>query len=160
MDLLRSWVSAQHLSVLFDSDTENWRMGDKDFSEKLRGKNRLYVVVSDISGSVFGGYAEHYEIGMSNNNKNFVFSLRRKNVICAQKFSALESRGVVFLPEKDEDQRLVCFGAGLWDLQICKQNAFWVGTCVQRSFDYLGLEQALCGSRNFCPQRVVVLQCD
>ena len=57
----------------------------------------------------------------------------------------------------DRSNWLFCFGGGE-DLEIWNQSQKASSHCYQLSYDYHGIPNALCGGRNFIPNRFVVIQ--
>ena len=122
-------------------------------------RSDLVFVVEDTNNNKFGGYItstiNKYDSSITDSNA-FVFSLKSNGRLKGmKKFNIIKPEKVFYLYNKSYN-RLFEIGGG--DICICKKGSGYKPYCLQRSFNYEGISNALCNGRYFTPKRITVIQ--
>ncbi|GAB1220411.1 hypothetical protein ENUP19_0053G0002 [Entamoeba nuttalli] len=156
IEQLEEWTNRKVGNVLFDSNIDDWNKN----TSVVMNKEHIIIIIEDEEGNQFGGYVNSKIDkvgGFINDSKSFVFSLESNGRIYEMmKFD-------IILPEcafkiyNQSNYHLFSFGNG-GDIDVYKENIKTESYCIQYSFEYEGIENALCGKYNFTPKRIIVIE--
>ncbi|ELP84901.1 hypothetical protein EIN_284870 [Entamoeba invadens IP1] len=160
---IETWSTKKVNGVLFDSKVDTYTAEKNMFGSALVGKGKMAIIIEDMNANLFGVYLET-KVFRSNryvcDRKAFIFSLfsngRSERPL---KFDIKEPQ-YAFVLNDDEGGRLFSVGYGCLngnDIDVDKKNC-GSGKCGSASYDYKGNVNILCGSNNFLPKRIVVLE--
>ena len=144
-------------------------MNTSVFSEKILGRSKIVIMIYDTNGNVFGAYINNKIdtiISYIFDQNSFVFSLKSngrlekpmkfpiKNPLKSLKLYFENISWLFSIGSND--------GTGGWDdISIMKgdcQNMKPGNGCLQLSYNYHGIENALCGENKFSIQKIFVIQ--
>ena len=138
--ILRKWTNKYQDTIeLFDSDKENWKDNDCQFTKKILGKNGVVFMIQN-EGSIFGCYIDQ-PIKKDNawiiDNKAFMFAVKENEIV---KYDVTPSKKPIAIKIYDNKNRmLVTFGEN--DISIYKQNMNSVCSCDEKkSYQYESIE--------------------
>ncbi|BFU23740.1 trichohyalin, putative [Entamoeba histolytica] len=149
-------------NILFDSDKDNWKVGTSVFDQRIINNKHIIIIIEDEEGNKFGGYVNSKIDKVDkwiNDSKSFVFSLESNGRIEGMKKFDIKEPECAFKLYNQSDDCLFLFGLG--DFGVCKENNKSKSHCDQYSFDYKGIEHALCGNEDqipFTPKRIIVIE--
>ncbi|BFU24504.1 trichohyalin, putative [Entamoeba histolytica] len=156
---IEEWTEKRVNNILFDSDKDDWKVNTSVFDQRIMNKEHIIIIIEDEEGNKFGGYVNSKidrVAGDIKDSKSFLFSLesngRMKGMM---KFDIKEPQFAFYLYTQS-DYSLFEFGRG--DIAVCKENYKTLSSCHQRSFEYKGISNALCGKYNFTPKRIIVIE--
>ena len=156
---LEQWTGKKCGDIIFNSDKDNWNIKTSVFEGKVFNRSNVAVIIEDTNGNKFGGYVsstiDKYEKWFNDAN-TFVFSLKSNGRINGmKKFNAIEPE-LSYYQYRSKSGVLVCFGGGR-DISVSKKDS-GENYCNQKSFNYEGISNALCGAYNFTTKRIIVVQ--
>ena len=147
--------------IIFDSEIHDWNVNDSDFSEELRGKKDIIILIEDERQNLFGGYIGN-EIRVNENVKDdssYVFSLRKNGEYTMKRYLRNEI-GDSYWIINSSHPCLIGFGADSGrtrDITLSTKD-YSTGLCQQKCYNYNGELYALAGKRDFNIKRIVVYQ--
>ncbi|BFU22652.1 trichohyalin, putative [Entamoeba histolytica] len=148
-------------NILFDSDKDDWNKDTSVFDQRIMNKEHIIIIIEDEEGNKFGGYVNSkiYKIDeWTNDSKSFLFSLESKGRMKRMKKFDIKQSQYAFCLYNQYDDCLFKFGFGN-DIFVYKENDKTQSyCCIQRSFEYKGIENALCGNHDFTPKRIIVIE--
>ncbi|BFU22041.1 trichohyalin, putative [Entamoeba histolytica] len=153
-------------NILFDSDIDDWSKDTSVFDQRIKNKEHIIIIIEDEEGNKFGGYVNS-KIDKVNSwiydSKSFVFSLESNGRIEGMKKFDIKQPERAFWLWNQSDDCLFEFGCGLFghDISVGKENYKTQSYCIQDSFDYNGISNALCGKqlpKCFTPKRIIVIE--
>ena len=160
--------------IIFDSEICDWSVGTSTFDQRIFGKNNLIFFIEDTIGNEFGGFIKNTINSIFNNTKDnfdeksitddnsFVFSLKSNGRLnYPTKFLInQENVGSAFQLFKPNENILFAIGGN--DICIMKDQIKSSSYCIQRSFEYHGIENVLIGKEsdddNISVKRIQVWQ--
>ncbi|BFU25665.1 predicted protein [Entamoeba histolytica] len=158
---LEEWTNKKVGNILFDSDIDDWNKDTSVFGERVMNKEHVIIIIEDEDGNKFGGYVNSKidkDDGWINDSKSFVFSLDSKGRMEGMmKFDIKQPQDAFRLWNKSNNW-LFNFGCGGGDIYLKKIYDKKDSHCKQRSFEYKGISNALCGNENFTPKRIIVIE--
>ncbi|BFU24392.1 predicted protein [Entamoeba histolytica] len=126
-------------------------------------KEDIIIIIEDEEGNKFGGYVNSKIDKVDEwiyDSKSFLFSLESNGRIEGMmKFNIKQPQHAFWLFNQSHD-RLFGFGCG-GDICVYKENNKTKSFCKQRSFEYEGISNALCGKEipdRFTPKRIIVIE--
>nr|BAN39393.1 hypothetical protein [Entamoeba histolytica] len=163
MRQIEEWTNKKVGNVLFESDVDDWNKNTSVFDQKIKNKEHIMIVIEDEEGNKFGGYVnskiDEVESCITD-QKSFLFSLESKGRMKRMmKFDIKEPRCAFYLNSQTDDC-LFEFGFG-HDICVFKENNKTQSYCYQRSFEYNGISNALCGKQlpeRFTQKRIMVIE--
>ena len=78
IESIERWTNKKIISIVFDSDINNWNSG-REFSEYIIGKSNLLFMIDDVENNRFGGYINSPITNSDiyiNDPDAFIFSLK------------------------------------------------------------------------------------
>ncbi|GAB1219596.1 hypothetical protein ENUP19_0039G0011 [Entamoeba nuttalli] len=166
---LEEWIEKRINDILFDSDIDGWNITTSVFDQRLMNKENLIILIKDTEDNLFGGYV-HSKIDKIdewiNDPNSFLFSLKIKGRIKGmKKFDIEDSEYAIYIFKRTDDS-LFSFGySGIFgclsDIFVYKENNKTNSYCYQETFEYKGIENALCGKQHphcFIPKQIVVVE--
>ncbi|EKE40396.1 hypothetical protein ENU1_091720 [Entamoeba nuttalli P19] len=157
---LEEWTEKRVGNILFDSNVHNWNRFTSVFDLKLLYKKHIIIIVEDTQGNIFGEYVNSKIDKVDawiNDPHAFVFSLESKGRLKKMmKFDIKEPKYGFFM-ESSSYGPLFDIGFGR-DIGVYKQNYSTKSFCLQFSFEYDGISNALCGKRIFKTKQVIVIE--
>ena len=78
IESIERWTNKKIISIVFDSDINNWNSG-REFSEYIIGKSNLLFMIDDVENNRFGGYINSRITNSDiyiNDPDAFIFSLK------------------------------------------------------------------------------------
>ncbi|GAB1220431.1 hypothetical protein ENUP19_0053G0029 [Entamoeba nuttalli] len=160
---LKEWTNRKVGNILFDSNIDNWKVGTSVFGERIMNKEHIIIIIEDEDGNQFGGYVNSKIDKVNewiNDSKSFVFSLESNGRIYEMMKFDIKEPECAFKIYNQTDNHLFSFGNG-WDIDVYKENDKAKSYCEQNSFEYYGIENALCGKEcpnRFTPKRIIVIE--
>ncbi|BFU26668.1 trichohyalin, putative [Entamoeba histolytica] len=159
---IEEWTEKRISDILFDSDKDDWNKYTSIFGERIWNKEDIIIIIEDTNGNKFGGYVnekiDKVESWIYDSNA-FVFSLESNGRMEGMKKFDIEDTKRAFWLDNQLDNCLFVFG--LDDICIYKENKKTKSYCKQNSYEYYGIENALCGKQHperFTPKRIIVVQ--
>jgi len=159
---IEKWTGRQIISIVFDSDEDNWNSG-KEFSQYIIGKSNLLFMIDDDQNNRFGGYISS-EITSSDKYINdpdaFIFSLRSNKRLSQPTQFKIKYPGDAFISITTHDRYIFAFGGG-YDIKLDSKKTSNYANSNPSSYDFSGHEDALYGKiypYRFTPKRWVVYQ--
>ena len=160
---LHQWTGLNSGEILYDSDIDGW----KDLAplqNAMFGKKHLILIIFDINDEKFGIYL-HSEVQkifysyQSIDNQSFHFNLESNGrLLKPMKFEMKYSCSSNIWMQCEEDVHFVTFG----DIHLCYQQTkedSSIEAQYESSFNYYGIENALCGSDwHFTPRKIILIQ--
>ncbi|BFU20937.1 trichohyalin, putative [Entamoeba histolytica] len=147
-------------NILFDSDKDDWNRIKSVFDRRIMNKEHITIIIEDEDGNKFGGYVNSKidkVDGYIYDSHSFVFSLESKGRNEGMmKFDIKQPQYAFYLYHR-ADNYLFAFGSGA-DIIVYKENYKTWSFCGQRSFEYEGISNALCGKEYFMPKRIIVIE--
>ncbi|GAB1218781.1 hypothetical protein ENUP19_0003G0069 [Entamoeba nuttalli] len=157
---MKEWTNRKVGNILFDSDKDDWNIDTSVFDKRIMNKEHIIIIIEDEEGNKFGGYVNEKidkDDGWINDPKSFVFSLESKGRIEGMmKFDVKRPQRAFKIYNKSHNC-LFSFGYG-GDIRVFKENDKTKSCCNQHSFEYEGIESALCGKEHFTPKRIIVIE--
>ena len=159
---LEQWSRLKCSEIIFDSNIDDWSKDTSVFNERIIGKKQLLFLIKNEDGEIFGYYSNAEISGqtgslIATDNKSFHFNLKSENkrLQHPMKFEKINIKYGHCLFDQSMD-RLITLG----DIYLNKENSKSFSWCdeYEKSFNYNGIKNALCGKRNFSPNRIVVIQ--
>ncbi|BFU23151.1 predicted protein [Entamoeba histolytica] len=152
---IEEWTNRRVEDILFDSDIDNWNRNTSVFNQRIKNKEDIIIIVKDEDGNKFGGYVNSKidKVGWINDSQSFVFSLESNGRM--KKFDIKQPQDAFYLINQSND---CLFEFGLGDICVYKENNKTISHCNQHSFEYKGIENALCGKQHFTPKRIIVIE--
>ncbi|BFU22383.1 trichohyalin, putative [Entamoeba histolytica] len=145
-------------NILFDSDKDDWNKDTSVFIQRILNKKYIIIIIEDEEGNRFGGYVSEKidKVSRIYDSKSFVFSLESNgNIEEMMKFDIIQPE-YAFKICNQKDNCLFSFGIG--DILVYKENDKTKSWCYQNSFEYEGIENALCGKHDFTPKRIIIIE--
>ncbi|EMD43647.1 Hypothetical protein EHI5A_116970 [Entamoeba histolytica KU27] len=167
MKELEEWTEKRFGNILFDSDKDDWNKNTSVFDRRIMNKEHIIIIIEDENGNKFGGYINSKidkVICFINDPKSFLFSLESNGRIDGvfqgmKKFDIKEPQYTFYLCNQSHDY-LFGFGNGE-DIGVGKENYKTLSYCDQRSYEYEGISNALCGKQHpehFTPKRIIAVE--
>ncbi|BFU18723.1 predicted protein [Entamoeba histolytica] len=159
---IEEWTNRKVGNILFDSDIDDWNDNTTVFGERIMNKEHLIIMIEDEEGNKFGGYVNEKidKVGcFINDSQSFVFSLESNGRLEGMKKFDINQPEYAFHLYNQSDDCLFSYGDG--DIFVFKENNKTYSWCKQNSFEYEGIENALCGKElpsRFTPKRIIVIQ--
>ncbi|BFU22431.1 trichohyalin, putative [Entamoeba histolytica] len=148
-------------NILFDSYIDDWNRNTSVFDKRIINKEHLIIIIEDSKGNKFGGYVNSKIDKVDkwiSDSKSFLFSLESKGRMKRMmKFDINQPQRAFCLINQSHDC-LFRFGN---DICVYKANNKTYSYCQQFSFEYKGIENALCGKQYpnlFTPKRIIVIE--
>ncbi|EDR28973.1 hypothetical protein EDI_064530 [Entamoeba dispar SAW760] len=148
-----------------DNNTTNKEIVKEMIQEEFKKKylqKRKDEIEKNSDGNKFGGYVnakiDKFD-DYINDSKSFLFSIESKGRIQGMNKFDIKQPQYAFYVGKQSDDYLFEFGVG--DIRVYKENNKTKSSCIQYSFEYKGIEDALCGKQlpeHFTPQRIIVIE--
>ena len=147
---------------------DNWERNTSEFTRKIVGKENIILVIEDTNGNKFGHYLSQ-EIKRAwdfvYDEKAFVFSLKSNGRLDGMMKFPIRNKSQAFEVYDETTDWLLTIGQGgpglNDDINLMKSDCLHSNPrcgCKQSSYDYNGIQNALCGSMNFMPKKFVVIQ--
>ncbi|BFU24708.1 trichohyalin, putative [Entamoeba histolytica] len=147
-------------NILFDSDKDDWKINTSVFEERIWNKEHIIIIIEDEDGNKFGGYVNSKIDKVDDwiyDSKSFVFSLESNGRMKGMKKFDIKEPQYAFYLYNQSDDYLFAFGYGS-DIDVYKENNKTYSYCVQCSFEYKVISNALCGKYHFTPKRIIVIE--
>ncbi|GAB1222217.1 hypothetical protein ENUP19_0099G0009 [Entamoeba nuttalli] len=160
---IEKWTNRKVFNILFDSDKDDWKEDTSIFNQRIMNKEHIIIIIEDEDGNKFGGYVNEKidKVGcFINDCKSFVFSLESNGRMKGMKKFDIQQQQYAFQLYKQSHDCLFKFGYGC-DILVHKENTKTISSCKQQSFEYEGIENALCGKEwpeYFTPKRIIVIE--
>ncbi|BFU21960.1 trichohyalin, putative [Entamoeba histolytica] len=159
---IEEWTEKRINNILFDSDIDNWNIDTSVFDQRIWNKEDIIIIIEDSRGNKFGGYVNSKIDKVESyiyDSKSFLFSLESNGRIKGMKKFDIKYPEYAFILHNKSDNCLFEFGLGGYsDIHVYKENNKTKSYCIQDSFDYKGIENALCGKYRFTPKRIIVIE--
>ncbi|BFU23339.1 predicted protein [Entamoeba histolytica] len=158
---LEEWTNRKVSNILFDSDIDDWNQGTSVFDQRIMNKEHIIIIIEDEEGNKFGGYVNEKidkigYCGYINDSKSFVFSLESNGRIEGMMKYDIEIPQHAFYLHNQSMNWSFAFGS---DIVVGKENKKTKSYCSQQhSYEYDGIENALCGKQHFTPKRIIVIE--
>ncbi|BFU23497.1 trichohyalin, putative [Entamoeba histolytica] len=156
---IEEWTERRINNILFDSDIDNWNVNTSVFNQRIKNKEHIIIIIEDEEGNKFGGYVNCKIDKVNswiNDSKSFLFSLESNGRIEGMKKFDIKKPQDAFCLCNQSYDCLFAFGFG--DIFVYKENDKTLSYCNQRSFEYKGISNALCGKGYFMPKRIIVIE--
>ncbi|BFU21134.1 hypothetical protein KM1_057740 [Entamoeba histolytica HM-3:IMSS] len=157
---LEEWTEKRVGKIIFYSNVNNWNTFTSVFDVKLFNKEHIIIIIEDLKGNIFGGYINSKINKIDawiNDPHAFVFSLESKGRLKEMmKFDIKEPKYGFFM-ESSSYGPLFEFGFGK-DICVHKKNYSTKSFCLQYSFEYDGISNALCGKQIFKTKQIIVIE--
>ncbi|BFU26130.1 predicted protein [Entamoeba histolytica] len=164
MLLIEEWTNRKVGNIIFDSDNDNWNKDISVFDQRMMNKEYVIIIIEDEEGNKFGGYVDSKINKVDKwiyDSKSFLFSLESNGRIKGMMKFDIKHPEFAFCLYNQSHDYLFEFGfglLGLCDIRVYKENNKTKSWCYQFSFEYEGIENALCGNHDFTPKRIIVVQ--
>ncbi|EMD45460.1 Hypothetical protein EHI5A_253500 [Entamoeba histolytica KU27] len=160
---LEEWTNRKVFNILFDSDIDDWKVNTSVFNQRIMNKEHIIIIIEDSDGNKFGGYVNSKIDRVDEwiyDSQSFVFSLESNRIERMIKFDIKTPEDAFYLCKRSDD---CLFGYGYGgDIDVYKENNKTNSYCKQYSFEYNGIENALCGKEwpnsYFTPKRIIVIE--
>ena len=162
INYIESWTRKKIISIVFDSDVDNWDSG-KDFSQYIVGKSNLLFMIDDDQNNRFGGYISSKIIDHDtyiNDPDAFIFSLRSNGRLNRPTQFKIKYPGNAFISITTHDRYIFAFGGG-YDIKLDSKKTANYANSNPSSYDFGDHQDALYGKiypHRFTPKRWVVYQ--
>ena len=159
---IENWTKKKCGEIIFDSNKDDWNVNTSTFDSKLLFKEKIIFLIEDINGNKFGCYS-HEIIDKKNeritDSNFFLFSLKSNGRFLGMTKIPNKSNSTGFGIYEKGHERLTEMGHGA-AIGIYKQNKKSLCYCNQydKSYDYHGVSNVLCGEYKFTPKRFIVIQ--
>ena len=165
---LENWTKKRIDNILFDSNINDWNKNNSLFFNKIYGKSNFVILIEDTKGNKFGGYFNSKVNSIKSYNSYdlnaFVFNLKSNGRLTEMMKFEITNPNKSFRIYSSSSNWLFSIGSdggnnGLDDITVMKRN-YENGRngCCQRCYNYKGIQNALCGSKEFDIQRFVIIQ--
>ncbi|BFU24166.1 trichohyalin, putative [Entamoeba histolytica] len=144
---IEEWTERRISNILFDSDNDDWNKYTSVFDQRIINKEHLIIIIEDSEGNKFGGYVNSK---IDKNSKGRMKGMKKIDI---------KEPECAFKLYNQSDDCLFLFGLG--DFGVYKENDKIKSYCSQYSFEYKGIENALCGKQlpnHFTPKRIIVIE--
>ncbi|BFU20836.1 hypothetical protein CL6EHI_171070 [Entamoeba histolytica] len=161
---IEKWTNRKVGNLLFDSDIDDWKVGTSVFRERIMNKEHIIIIIEDEDGNKFGGYVNSKIDKVEsyiNDSQSFVFSLESNGRMKGMKKFDIKQPKYAFKLYNQSDDYLFGFGKYGSDIFMCKENNKTKSCYRQNSFEYKGIENALCGKqypKRFTPKQIIVIE--
>ncbi|BFU22165.1 trichohyalin, putative [Entamoeba histolytica] len=156
---IEEWTERRISNILFDSDIVNLNKNTSVFDQRIKNKEHIIIIIEDSEGNKFGGYVNSKIDKVDDyiyDSKSFLFSLESNGRIERMKKFDIKRPQCAFCLFNQSDDLLFSFG---WrDICVYKENYKTISYCYPWSFEYKGIENALCGNHDFTPKRIIVIE--
>ncbi|BFU23673.1 trichohyalin, putative [Entamoeba histolytica] len=156
---IEEWTNKKVGNVIFDSGIDSWKEDTSVFDKRIMNKEHIIIIIEDSKGNKFGGYVNSKINKVDewiNDSQSFVFSLESNGRIeRMMKFDIKEQQYAFILYNQSHD---CLFGIGFSDILVYKEDKKTNSFCLQHSFEYKGISNALCGKEDFTPKRFIVIE--
>ena len=148
--------------IVFDSSIHNYSTTSSEFNRHIIGKKQLAFVIELDNGECFGYYLHNeikkiYHQRTSVDFQSFHFNLLSNGRLHGPMIFEVKNEkfGGYWLYQKTKTDLI-----SLGDIVLKKNNSNLDSYCSQNNdwFDYHGIENALCGMKQFVPKRIFVIQ--
>ncbi|BFU26540.1 predicted protein [Entamoeba histolytica] len=159
---IEEWTEKRINNILFDSDIDNWKENTSVFDQRIMNKENLIIIIEDEEGNKFGGYVNSKIDKIDEwlyDSHSFVFSLESKGRMKGMKKFDIKLPEYAFCLYNQSDNCLFQFGFN--DICVYKENNKTYSYCVEFSYEYEGISNALCGKQYpsyFTPKRIIVIE--
>ena len=172
--ILHQWTGMNWFSILFDSEKDDWSVGTSTFDNSIIGKGNIAILIEDNQQNVFGCFIHQpiisYRQRMKRwwkgervtDDKAFVFSIHSNDRLDEMKMFPIreEKSSWAFALYDQDEEGLFAVGGGN-DIYVKKSEYKDQCFCIQSSFDYQGIEDALIGEsfyHSFTVKNILVVQ--
>lgn len=159
---IENWTRKKIISIVFDSDVDNWDSG-KEFSQYIVGKSNLLFMIDDDQNNRFGGYISSKITDHDtyiNDPDAFIFSLRSNGRLSGPTQFKIKYPGDAFISITTHDRYIFAFGGG-YDIKLDSKKTANYANSNPSSYDFGDHQDALYGKiypHRFTPKRWVVYQ--
>ncbi|BFU24451.1 trichohyalin, putative [Entamoeba histolytica] len=153
---IEEWTEKRINNILFDSDKDNWNIDTSVFDQRIINKEHIIIIIEDEDGNKFGGYVNSKVDYFISDSQSFVFSLESNGRMKGMKKFDIKQPQYAFCLFNQTVNCLFAFGGN--DIFVYKENDKTLSYCNQRSFEYKGISNALCGKGWFTPKRIIVIE--
>ena len=167
------WTRLKILSIVFDSENDDWNVGTCEFTKKIINRSHIVLLIEDNENNLFGAYIDARINSMwltdkdNSNNRSrtvdpnaFVFSLIRNGKPSNQRFMTKDS-SQSFVLYDENSTRLFHVGDDYnhYDIDISRKDSGYASICCKGSYEYNGINNPLRDwNKCFVPKRFVVIQ--
>lgn len=162
---LEEWTGRKITEVIFNSDYHDWKCNTSVFGAIVMDKPKLILMIEDMKGNKFGAFNSNpiSKVGGFTYDSNaFVFSLQSKGRLNEMKKFPISKSSEAFFMYPRNHHWLISIGSdggknGKDDITIMKQDCQYISPgngCVQYTYQYYGIENALCGSSSFSVKQI------
>ncbi|BFU22917.1 trichohyalin, putative [Entamoeba histolytica] len=158
---IEEWTERRINNILFDSYVDDWNKKTSVFKQRIMNKKHVIIIIEDSEGNKFGGYVNEKIDKVDDyiyDSQSFLFSLESKGRMEGMKKFDIKQPQFAFRLFNQSDDWLFEFGDRFGDIRVYKENNKTESYCCQWSFDYKGIENALCGHQFFTPKRIIVIE--
>ena len=162
IESIENWTNKKIISIVFDSDINNWNSG-REFSEYIIGKSNLLFMIDDVENNRFGGYINsritNSDIYINDPNA-FIFSLKSNRRLNHPMIFRINIPENAFISFTTHDQYIFAFGGG-YDIKLDKKETSYMANSNPSSYNFGANINALYGNiypNRFTPKRWVVYQ--
>ncbi|BFU22112.1 trichohyalin, putative [Entamoeba histolytica] len=158
---IEEWTERRINNILFDSYVDDWNKNTSVFKQRIMNKKHVIIIIEDSEGNKFGGYVNEKIDKVDDyiyDSQSFLFSLESKGRMEGMMKFDIKQPQYAFCLFNQSDDWLFEFGYGFGDIRVYKENDKIISYCCQWSFDYKGIENALCGHQFFTPKRIIVIE--
>ena len=160
----KEWKSSSDGQIIFDSRAQNWSKSTSEFTTTLKGKKKIFIVINDMDGNIFGGFISK-EITNENewitDDNAFLFTIESNQRIAHPTKYPIKAEKAehAFIMFGDDFDLLFQFGYG-YDIVVCKQDHLQnLNSGVnETSFDFQKIKNPLITGKTFVPMRIVVIE--
>ena len=166
-EYIEKWTDRKIGDLIFDTKKDSWKEGSSVFHSRIMGRGELIFLIEDTIGNKFGYYSagkiqlNKFSEWVKADAQTFLFSLNSNGRMDKpMKFEIINQRnGYQLFPA--DDYKLIWFGGKA--INLLKAGHKGLSTCTQNdsSFDYHGVQNALCGkegSFGWTAKRIIVIQ--
>ena len=164
MTQLEELIGLKCDEILFDSNKDNWNLNHSVFNNKIiKRKQIVFLIEDEENGRKFGYYLntqliEKYRQWIETDTNSFLFTIQSNNQLNQpMKFEIKNMKWVGYKLYEKTNNWLIELG----DIKLYKKDSVSKSNCEQNeysSFDYHGIDKALCGKLNIKPRRILVIQ--
>lgn len=162
IEMIERWTNKKIVSVIFDSEVDNWDSG-RDFSNYIIGKSNLLFMINDIQNNRFGGYISSQitrpDTYIADSNA-FIFSLNSNGRLSTPTKFNIISQNSAFISITTHERYIFAFGGG-YDLKLDKKSTKYMANSNPSSYDFGQNRNILYGKTypdRFTPKRWLVYQ--
>lgn len=162
IEMIENWTGKKIVSMIFDSDVDNWDTG-KDFSNYIIGKSNLLFMINDEQNNRFGGYISSQITKPDTYIKDsqaFIFSLNSNGRLSTPTKFGINSPSSAFISITNHERYILAFGGG-YDLKLDKKSTSYMSNSNPSSYNFGQNNNALYGKTypdRFTPKRWLVYQ--